>query len=1332
MQGQKQKVRKRFSEGNGMNRKKVLIGSIFCSALMAFSVNSADARVISVEVKGKDLRTAEQNARVAATRQVMLSVTDEKFIREHTKEIRSDVIAGAEKYVTGIRITEKNEGGRFMTIKAEVDVNQPKLSAYLKSLGAVIVPAYDDVYEERRNLQREASSKIFGETLSLGFGSEILPAVSQTPAVTEETVPGTDLSGDGQTVYEPGEMFWVYYRLPDYSDITAKSDRSIVTINLPETPPDYENSLAGKITDSYRENGDREGYFRVRAPSRSGNYEVRLFSKGKNESTLLSRLGFSVKTEDVAKLSLERNILLPEETFVVQIEGKEMFPGGSLIVAPSGMDNMKQDEIRQKKIFQSKDFDDFSDPFVEIKAPAQPGSYSVYLFTGCSRCEGYENNRASQLPYARLDFRVTEPSASSFSGGAVSVPAEIPSGSGLGIAFACGEDWRKEKSDVVIENVADHKKYFSESASCSDRPYFTKFARNFSGLGDYRVTVSQGKDENLKAVTAEFRVVPNSIDRKTVPSVNVPSRMVEQDSSMYLTGVGRSYWSDTAFLSLVPKNLSRDLKPVLEYAGDKIKKVGRGYKFSVNFSVVEPGGDYELRLYDSAEEGGTMQFSVPMHVMTDTEMAQHKKEIGASVEKYLNEPDREQSSYKENLIETFHVPEPPRPQPLVTRSVLRTDADLNFSLPAATGVALKTSDCDKYIDDEIRSMTRIDITLGREGDFEGELGRFSKTLLLKMPLPDGSTLKKVQESMDEIQDMYSNTIAGLDQLSEQDYTGALKTAMLMMIKTGMNHCSSEECLKKLLTKNSKKFRERMARMSDQGFQNYYDTLKTAIGKSSDGKKMLDNLVSYRKIVGDSAKRLSDRKDTASNALDVVEDVSTLAGTLAGGDYTNKEAYANAAAAILAIEFPVYVAAAKLSYQAYLSSRDFARDVAVLRMYGKWKKVGADSRGSMGYEDFARIWKDDWKLHKDSVMRQAKEVMIKTLGNELTKKVLHGESRDMANEYFRILRDEGYEAAQEYIMKTDFITEDEVYDFMEAQFKEWEKAENLNTDYGRELRDIKNEFKMLNSETYPDCEKKFYSWYRGQAVDQYKDLKWGERTDRYIKDRAKSLWYRGCPEEMDAFQAYYQTKKEIELELRKWNRDRFLCRARDIKNEAKNMVCELVNGRYDYLSAVGRYACDCGWNAAIADGEVVTGSELRNYRREAEIVNVMSAIGNHDVLHCLCNYGRVSHGGASSSVGISFSPGATGLASGGECGRNQRGSCFASGWSCWHFTMPTDDEGLRRCGYAKALKNAKDKHDAIKSAVDETRQCNADYDQIIKEAKRREMEIKKEKWERGEL
>ncbi len=1316
-----------------MNRKKVLFSSVFCSVMLAFSMSSADAKVISVEVKGKNLRTAEQNARVAATRQVMLSVTDEKFIREHTKEIRADVIAGAEKYVSGIRITEKNESGRFMTIKAEVDVDKPKLSAYLKSIGAVIVPAYDDLYEERRNLQREGSSKIFGDTLSLGFTSVLLPAVTQIPAVTEETVPGTDLSGDGQTVYEPGDMFWVYYRLPDYSDITAKSDRSIVTVNLPETPADYENSFAGKITDDYRENRDREGYFKVRAPSRSGNYEVRLFSRGKNENILLSRLGFSVKASDAAKLSLERNILLPEETFTVQIDGKDLFPGGSLIVAPSGMDSMKQDEIRQKKLFQSKEFENFSDPFVEIKAPDQPGSYSVYLFTGCSRCEGYETNRASQLPYARLDFTVREPSVSSFSDSVISVPAEIPSGSGSGIAFACSEEWRKEKINVVIESVTDQKNYFRESAICTDRPYFTKFARNFSKLGDYRVTVSQGRDDNLKTVTADFRVVPNSVDRKTEPSVSVPSRTVEQNGSMFLKGKGRSYWSDSAFLSLVPKNLSRDLKPVLEYAGERIKRIGRGYNFSVNFSVLEPGGDYELRVYDSAEEGGTMQFSLPMHVMTDAEMEQHKKEIEAGVEKYLNEPDREQSLYKENLIETFHVPEPPRPKPLLSRSVLRTETDQNFSLPAVTDVALKTSDCDRYIDDEIRSMTRIDITLGREGDFEGELGRFSKTLLLKMPLPDGSALKKVQESMDEIQDMYSNTIAGLDQLSEKDYTGALKTAMLMMIKTGMNHCSSEDCLKKLLTKNSSKFREKMARMSDQGFQNYYDTLKTAIGKSRDGKKMLDNLVSYRKIVGDSAKRLSDSKDTASNVLDVAEDVSTLAGTLAGGDYTNKEAYANAAAAILAIEFPVYVATAKLSYQAYLSSRDFARDVAVLRMYGKWKKVGADTKGSMGYEDFARIWKDDWKLHKDSVMRQAKEVMLKTLGNELTKKVLRGASKSIADEYFRILRDKGYEAAQEYITKTDFITEVEVYDFLETQFKEWEKAENMNTAFGRELREIKNEFKIMNSESYPECEKKFYSWYKGQAADQYQDLKWGERTDRYLNDRAKSLWYKGCPEEMDAFKAYYQAKKEIELELRKWNRDRFMCRARDIKKEAKNMVCELVNGRYDYLSAVGRYACDCGWNAAIANGGVVTGSDLKNYRREAEIVNVMSAIGNHDVLHCLCNYGRVSHGGASSSVGIYFSPTATGIApSGDRCGVNQRGTCFARGNSCWHFTMPTDDEGLIRCGYAKALENAKDKHDAIKSAIDETRQCNADYDLIINNAKQKEMEIKKAKRESGKL
>lgn len=1307
---------------------KIFKNCLYLVVMLALSA-AADARVVTVEAKGKDYATAENNARVAAARQVMLSITDEKFVREHTKDIISGVINKVGNYVISFNVIEKNEGGKPVVIKAEVDVDKTKLSGYLKSIGAVIVPSYEDLYEERKNSEAQTAARIFGRNVPLKIKSVQMTNpenISLKESVTEEIEPGTELSSDGQKIYESRERFMVYYRLPDYSELTAGTDRSLVTINTPDVPVDFEHSSEENLTEKVAENYEREGYFYVSAPDRSGNYEVRLFSKGKEKHEIMARLGFSVKSTAIPYFNMERTVLLPGEKFVVNVDELETFPDGFFVLTGSESADKKYDEIRKTEIDRSKAFREKYVPEATFKAPKEPGNYSVLMFTGCNGCEGYENNYRVQKAAARIDFTVQAPPAAYFSESFISAPAEIYTGTAPSFIVACSDEWKNDSVEVRIDSKKDGKNIDWGNADCREKPYFTMTAREIYPLGDYVVSATQGSGDNIRKLSAEFRVVANKIDEKTVPRIDVPFKTIEQDSSMVIAGNTRTYWSYTAFAALVPKGTSKDLKAVLEYAGDKRIQLGHSRNYTRNFSITEPAGDYELRVYDSAEEDGTLQASAPLHVMSDDEMALHKKEISGRMEKYLASPDNAEIGYKEDLINHFHIPKPPKPQPLFSKSVVMTDEGKNTRDGLMTDIALRTSDCDRYIDDEIRSMTRIDITLGREGDFEGELGSFAKTLAFKLPLPDRSNIKNFQSAMEEITDRYNDTIAGLDQLSEQDYTGALKTAMLMMIKTGMNHCGSEECLKKMITKNSGKFREKMARMSDQGFRNYYDTLKDAIGGSPKGKKMLDDLVNYRKIVDKSAKNLSGKKETASNALDVVEDVSTLAGTLAGGDYTNKDAYMNAAAAILAIDFPIYVAAAKLSYQAYLSSRDFARDVAVLRMYGRWKKVGADTKGSLGYEEFARIWKDDWKHHKDSVMRQAKEVMIKTMGNELTKRAFSKANKSRARMYYQVLRDEGYDAAQEYLISSDFISEDEVYDFLEAQFKEWEKAENLNTDYGRELKNIKEEFKSLNSELHPSCERDFYRWYKGQANDKYKDLKWGEKTNQYLSDKIKSLWYKGCPQELEAFLAYYQTKKEIEMELRKWNReDSRFCKAKDLRKNTVDLLCSLMEGEQKYLDHVADIACNCGWKAGIVGNRVLGTDEFRAYRREAEVVNVMSTIGKSNVLHCLCEYGRVSHGGASYTVSISYNPGATGLAPGGICGKNTRGSCFASGWSCWHYTMPTDEKGLEQCGYFKAIKEAKDKLDDLRLARDEARQCKADYDAIIKRAADKEREKRRQ-------
>ena len=1301
-----------------MSKLKPYIRRCLCSMILAAFSSCAVAQVVSVEAKGRDEKVARTNACVAAARQMMLQMTEDSFVKSHGKQIRSEIISKADSFVTSVKITEQKQNGKTLVIRADVDVDRTVLAGALSAMGATIVKSYADVLEERRKNETEGLKTIFGHDVALQTAAVPLKPVNGIRPVTDETVPGAELSNDGRKVYEPGELFSVFYTVPRYHEATRRNNRTYYTVVSSDVPVDYEESRSNSITNNEIRMDRWDGVFRIMAPSRNGAYEIRMYSSSKDSNELLARMGFSVKATRLPEISLVRDTFMPGELVSVTVNDLDSWENGFLALVPaSGSDKAYRSAgvIKSSNSLRELDL-----PVVNFDAPAEPGEYSILFYDRCSDCNGSENNDKTQPALVKVNFKVEKP-APQISTTFLQLPAEITSGGRMGYIVGCGEDWAENAFDVRVYRKGLEKEIYSDWGKCGDGHFVTKNTRELYETGDYEMVLLQGKDEAQKKISREFRVVAPAADSRRTASIEIASNEAEQNSSFMISGSTLVNWPDDSFIALVPKKHPRDVKSVLEYIGDKKLNVGHRRNFRMGFSVTENSGDYELRLYNTAREDGSIQAAAALHIMTDDEMKRHSEQIRKNIENYFNEPDRDELKFQENLIRNFHIPKPPKQGGLTARPVVKIYEGEREPELEMTRVAMSATDCDKYIDEEIRDMSRIDITLGREGNFEGELKNFGKTLLLKFPFADDSKMKKLQEVVDEVSDVYGNTVAGLDQLSEADYTGALKTGLLMMLKGAMNHCSDEQCLQKLITANSSSLKDRMARMSDKAFENTYKTLDQALGKGAKGKQFLKELSDYRKAIAADAKKMSDNKDNLSNTLDVIEDVSTLTGTIAGGNYTDKEAYANAALSIIALKFPISVASVKLSYQAYLSSRDFARDVSVIRMYGKWKKVGGDSRGSLGYEDFARIWKEDWKLHKDSVMQQAKKAMIATMGNELTKRAFTKANRNRARKYMDILQKDGYEAAQEYIINSDLISEDEVYDFLEAQFTEWEKAENMNSEFARDAKSVKEQFKRMRNSSGSDCRTNFYAWYQGQVDERNKKLGWGTRMDNYLWGNVSSLWNKGCPREVDAFMAYYKTIKEIERELKSWNRGGGKCSNKYVRDDAEQMLCKLVVDEEDYLKDVANRACECGWKALYYDNEIKIGSELEQYRREAEVINVMTAIGNDSVLHCLCEYGRVSHGGASSSVGISFSPGATGMAPGGVCGKNQRGGCFASGWSCWHYTMPTDSRGLEQCKYREALKNAKDR-EAVESAVEEARRCNANYDYILLKAK----EAKEEK------
>ena len=157
-------------------------------------------------------------------------MTEDSFVKSHGKQIRSEIISKADSFVTSVKITEQKQNGKTLVIRADVDVDRTVLAGALSradvdvdrtvlagalsAMGATIVKSYADVLEERRKNETEGLKTIFGHDVALQTTGVPLKPVNGISPVTDETVPGAELSNDGRKVYEPGELFSVFYTVP--------------------------------------------------------------------------------------------------------------------------------------------------------------------------------------------------------------------------------------------------------------------------------------------------------------------------------------------------------------------------------------------------------------------------------------------------------------------------------------------------------------------------------------------------------------------------------------------------------------------------------------------------------------------------------------------------------------------------------------------------------------------------------------------------------------------------------------------------------------------------------------------------------------------------------------------------------------------------------------------------------------------------------------------------------------------------------------------------------------------------------------------------------------
>ncbi len=117
------------------------ISNMFKKTYLSFLISvllPASAMAVSVDVpaSGKTEDIAIKKANINAVRMAMIEIKGEKFLQEHTKEIRNLVILKIDDYVSGTQVisSQKNEKGN-LDIYARVEVDKDKLAAVLNGVG---------------------------------------------------------------------------------------------------------------------------------------------------------------------------------------------------------------------------------------------------------------------------------------------------------------------------------------------------------------------------------------------------------------------------------------------------------------------------------------------------------------------------------------------------------------------------------------------------------------------------------------------------------------------------------------------------------------------------------------------------------------------------------------------------------------------------------------------------------------------------------------------------------------------------------------------------------------------------------------------------------------------------------------------------------------------------------------------------------------------------------------------------------------------------------------------------------------------------------------------
>lgn len=1304
-------------------------------------LSDAAAEEVTVESKGKDLQVAQTNARVNATREIMNSITAPEFQKSKSKEIRSSIIARPESFTGEIKILEQNTSGKNIVIKAIVDVDTIKLTEELKKLGAEIKKPDSVITAERNASVKALADRIFGIDVTMNPKSEILPAVNSAEPVSETVIPGVYLSVPEENTFSPGDFFAVTFKRPLYTELTRNIKFMVTPADVPVDLKSSEENRSGENIYSTSDNFTfvkvmapvRSGSYELRIFN-SDEKNNKLIARYGFKVTDEYPVGFFLARDTFAP---KEQFFVNMTGITEDIQGKVFIVAGDADNIPLKDQKIVSETRYFTDLYAPRIGSEITAP--ETEGDYSMLVYSDCL--NCDWMSLNSGNLG--LPAAKIKIHVRKPKiqdstellmpAEVYSGNPAS-PLIVVNGEW---------QQKNKTLKIYPKGASPEKPPLIETGIYqSETGLYAETAGYLYEPGEYEAVLTGTNDNNetVNIATHSFKVIPSPHEIPRV-EMELAYDTIESNTALPIKVQNLIGVSDSSFIAIIPKNTPDDVTKVLETSGDNIRYLNHENIINTDLSIIGyPSGAYEVRLYSGKNPGSRLLAARSITIIGDEDLEastkkteQYVKDLLAKKEKIEKENAlREEKSIRDlrdNIDKTFFRPavrSEYRLPDLSDKAEKENDADKNASLfyepfvrdyitaidygndmlacavppewdIAGNGVyftayagdsdsstvssegislpegytfqktrtAVKLSECKPYLDEAIKQMTYLDVTLGREGNFEGALLDFGSTVLQNYQF--ATDIGKVRDAIVKANDYYGHAAAVMDGMKKKDFDEVTSHALAIVLRGALDACNGAECVQKMVLKNKGYLKNMVTISDDKTFNQMRDSLARLNDKNITSQ--LDKIAKDRDLLKRAGK-IADYTDKATN---VYNEMGTLIGAEAGGEHFKKDNYLDVVKTVLSLNpnCAMAFAAQKLAVETYKSSNDFIRDTSVLRLYSKWKTVDTS-------KDLEWMWKED-SHHTKRAINQAKELMSKTPGSEMTMQALSDSNRTKAHMSSKMLHRYGPDSAEaeKTAMSANEITDEEALKFLELQFTQWKKTEDRNPEFKQDLQQWAKDFENLNTPDDPFCENHFRSWYDKNVGSKNEESSFWKSV--------RHLWDKGCPDEVGAFKAYVDNRKRIENELLAWGSGSTSsqCKRDNMKKMAKELLCTFVDGSTGplrYTQNIAVVGCECGWDNFDENGALHSNFDKAQISREKQINDIAKYMQREDILGCLCggNSGRALSG-ASIQVGIFYSPKRPKDSS---CGGS--GSCLASGFGCWHYRMPTDQKALDECKFTEML------------------------------------------------